>query len=63
MNPEIPPQPVIAFCSALEAYAIGPFAHEDFDEPLGFAVGAGRVGPDATIWSGKHCHYSRAPCG
>ncbi len=38
-------QPTIAFLCVLEGHPVGPFPAEGLNESLGFAVGAGRVGP------------------
>ena len=34
-----------ALLTALEAHAIGPFVNQSLDEPFGFAIGSGPVGP------------------
>ncbi len=42
-------QPTVAFLGVLERHPVGPFPAEGLNESLGFAVGAGRVGPGADV--------------
>jgi len=42
-------QPGVLLLGILERHRIGPFLAEGLDEPLGLAVGARRVGPDADV--------------
>ena len=42
-------QPTVASLGLLERHPVGPFPAEGLNEALGFAVGAGRVGPGADV--------------
>ena len=42
-GPHITRKPALSLLGGLERHSIGPLLAEGLDEPLGFAVGAGRV--------------------
>jgi hypothetical protein len=42
-------QPTVTFLGVLERNPVGPFPAKGLNESLGFAVGAGRVGPGADV--------------
>ena len=48
IEPQIARKPALPLLGGLKGHPIGPFPAQGLDEPLGFAVGAGRVwlGPD-----------------
>jgi hypothetical protein len=42
-------QPTVAFLGVLERHSIGPFPAEGLNKSLGYAVGAGGVGPGPDV--------------
>ena len=46
-------QPAVPFLGVLERHPISPQTAEGLDEPLGLAVGSGRVGPGADVPEAK----------
>ena len=49
MDAQVAGQPTVPFLGVLEGHGVGPFLAEGLDEPLGLAVGSGRVRPGSHV--------------
>lgn len=49
IDPQVTRQPVVPLLRVLEGHGVSPFPAQGLDKSLGFAVGAGRVGPGSDM--------------
>ncbi len=62
LDRQVARQPQVAFLRVLERHSIDPFPAQGLDEPLGFTVGPGCVGPGSDMLEAQgFAGFGKAP--